>query len=56
MGHFVLGFTEIQWKLRQKHDQNFPREGKPLQNKYQRQKIEVNPKVQDCERHSQGSE
>ena len=24
---------ESQWKLRQQHDQNFSKEGKPLQNK-----------------------
>ena len=32
-GHPVLSLLEIEWKLRQ-HDQNFPIEGKPLQNKY----------------------
>ena len=54
-GHPVLRLTESQWKLRQ-HDQNFPMEGKPLQNKYYRQKIEINPTEHDCESHSQGSE
>ena len=34
----VLGLTESQWELRQPHDQNFPMEEKPLQNKYQHQK------------------
>ena len=33
-GHPVLSLLESQWKLRQQHDQNFPMEGKPLQNKY----------------------
>ena len=33
MGH-PLSLIERQWKLRQPHDQNFPMEGKPLQNKY----------------------
>ena len=28
--HPVLRLTEIQWKLRQQHDQNFSMEGKPL--------------------------
>ena len=32
-GYPVLSLLESQWKLRQKHDQNFPKEGKPLQNK-----------------------
>ena len=32
-GYPVLSLLEIEWKLRQ-HDQNFPIEGKPLQNKY----------------------
>ena len=36
-GHPVLSLTASQWKLRQKHDQNFQKEGKPLQNKYQHQ-------------------
>ena len=31
MGHAVLSLLEIQWKLREQHDQNFPiMEGKPL--------------------------
>ena len=29
-GHLVLNLLESQRKLRQKHDQNFPMEGKPL--------------------------
>ena len=29
MGHPVVNIKESQWKLRQ-HDQNFPKEGKPL--------------------------
>ena len=33
-GHFVLSLMESQWKPRQQHDQNFPMEGNPLQNKY----------------------
>ena len=32
MGNLVLSLLESQWKLRQQHDQNFPMEGKPLQN------------------------
>ena len=40
---------ESQQKLRQLHDQNFRNEGKPLQNKYWRQKKERNAKEQDCE-------
>ena len=38
VGHPVLNLTESQWKLRQQHDQNFRMKGKPLWNKYQRQK------------------
>ena len=34
MEHPVVDMMESQWKLRQQHDQNFPMEGKPLQNKY----------------------
>ena len=34
MGHPVVNFMESQWKLRQQHDQNVPREGKPLQKKF----------------------
>ena len=29
-GYPVLSLLESQWKLRQQHDQNFPKEGKPL--------------------------
>ena len=29
-GHPVLSSMEGQWKLREKHDQDFPMEGKPL--------------------------
>ena len=32
-GHPFVNLMESQWKLIQ-HDQNFPMEGKPLQNKY----------------------
>ena len=38
-------------ETRQQH-QNFPMYGKPLQNKYQCQKKEINPKEQDCESES----
>ena len=31
--HTLLSLMQSQWKLRQHHDQNFPMEGKPLQNK-----------------------
>ena len=34
MGHLIVSLMESQWKLIQQHDQNFPIEGKPLQNKY----------------------
>ena len=54
-GHLVLSLMESQWKLRRQHDQNFPMEGNPLQNKFQHQKIEINPKELDCESFSQGS-
>ena len=30
MGYSVLSLLESQWKLRQQHDLNFPKEGKPL--------------------------
>ena len=33
-GHPIVYIMESQLKLRQQHDQNFPMEGKPLQNKY----------------------
>ena len=56
MGYPVVNLMENQWKLRQQHDQNFPMEGKPLQNKYYRQKKEVNPKKRDYENHSLGTE
>ena len=29
-GYPVLSLLESQWKLRQQHDQNFPKEGKPF--------------------------
>ena len=29
-GHPIANLMESQWKLTQKHDQNFPMEGKPL--------------------------
>ena len=32
-GHPAVNLMESLWKLRQQHDQNFPLEGKPLQNK-----------------------
>ena len=34
----VLSLLESKWKLRQPHDQSFQLQGKPLQNKYWRQK------------------
>ena len=37
-GDPVLSLLEGQWKLRQQLDKNFPMEGKPLSNKYYRQK------------------
>ena len=49
-----LSLMERQWKLRQQHDQNFSMEGKPLQNKYQRQMKEINPKEQVCGSHNRG--
>ena len=33
-GHPIVNMMESQWKLRQQYHQNFPMEGKPLQNKY----------------------
>ena len=45
----IKSLKESQQKLRQLHDQNFRNEGKPLQNKYWRQKKERNAKEQDCE-------
>ena len=56
IGDPVVNMMESQWKLRQKQDQNFPMEGKPLWNKYQRQKKERNPKEKDCEGSNMGSE
>ena len=44
MGHPALSLLQSQLKLRQQNDQNFPMEEKPLQNKYWRQKKEINPK------------
>ena len=32
MEHLIVNVTESEWKPRQKHDQNFKMEGKPLQN------------------------
>ena len=29
-GHSTMSLIESQWKLRQPHDQNFARDGKPL--------------------------
>ena len=52
IGYSVVNLQEGQWKLRPQHDQNFPMEGKLLQNKYQRHKKERNPKEQDCKNHS----
>ena len=56
IGHPIANLMESQWKLRQQHDHNFQMEGKSLQNKYQRQKKERNPKEQNCENHSLGSQ
>ena len=33
MGHLILSLKNSQWKLRKKHDLNFPTEGKVLQSK-----------------------
>ena len=55
MWHVVQSLMESQWKLREKHDQYFPMDGKPLQNKYQGGKKERNPQEQDCGSHSQES-
>ena len=52
MGHPIVNLMESQWKPRQQNDQNFPLEGKPLQNKYYCQKKEINSKEQDYENHS----
>ena len=32
MEHLIVNVTESEWKPRQKHDQNFKMEGKPLSN------------------------
>ena len=56
MEHLVVNLIERQWKVRQKHGQNFRMEGKPLYNKYQYQKKKINPKEQDYENQSPGSE
>ena len=29
-GHPLANLMESQWKMREQHDQNFPKEGKPL--------------------------
>ena len=55
MGYPVLSLLESQWKLRQQQDQNFPMEAKPLKKKILASE-EINPKEQNCESHSQGSE
>ena len=34
IGHPVLSLQESQWKVTKWHNQNFPMEGKTLQNKY----------------------
>ena len=49
-GHPVLNLMEIQWKLRQQHDQNFIMEGKP-----KHQNTQINPTEQDCQSYSQRS-
>ena len=54
-GHSVVNLMESHWKLRQQRDQNFLMERKTLQNKYQHQKKEINPKKQEQENHSLGS-
>ena len=53
-GASLCEFNGKSIETRQKHDQNFPKEGKQLLNKYQHLK-ERNPKEQDCENHSLGS-
>ena len=55
-GHTVVNLMESEWKLTQQHDQNFPMEGKPLENKHQHRKKERIPKEQDYENHSPGFE
>ena len=32
MGNPIVNLMGSEWKLRKQHDQNFPMEGKPLQN------------------------
>ena len=46
-----MSLKENYFKLRQQHDQSFHMEGKPVQNKYLGQMIEINPKSQGCENH-----
>ena len=43
---------ESQRKSRLQHHKNFPMKGNPLQSKYYCQKIQINPKVQECESQS----
>ena len=52
--HPFVGLLESQWEPR--YDHNQPIEGKQLDNKYQHQKKERNPKEKGCENHSQGSD
>ena len=54
--HIPLSLKEIQWKLRQYHGPKLPMEGRLLQNKYLSLKIKINPKKQDWQNHSHGSE
>ena len=42
--HAPLSLKESQQKLRQQYDQNFPMKLDPLFNKFQGQKIEIDPK------------
>ena len=52
----VLSLLENQWKLKEKHDQNFSMEGNPSLNNKWHQKKEINPKEHDYETLNQGSE
>ena len=54
-GHPDLSLLESQWKLRQQHHRNFPMVRKPVVEQILLSE-ERNPKEQDCESHSQGSE
>ena len=56
-GHLILSLTENQWKLRQQHEftTKLLNGGKAIVEQMLVPE-DINPKEQDCESHSQGSE